>query len=200
MSDPPIWPFTLDYKSEHGCVIEPCPHASYPGLWEIPMVDYIDKVGDFCNSVDACAFPSSKEEALDLLRYNFARHYFTNKAPFPVYIRARWFEEAHYNIEALEEFLDELSQMEDVYFVTMEQVVQWMRYPTNLENIKEFAPWQCDHSDREESCENVNTCVYFNVTLPPNSVEHPGERFVPTCSTTCPPFYPFVGNPEGKDI
>ncbi|XP_014680438.1 PREDICTED: uncharacterized protein LOC106820435 [Priapulus caudatus] len=197
LSDPPLWPFTLDYQAEHGCVIEPCPHASYPGLWEIPMVDYIDKTGEFCNNVDSCEFPANKKEALDLLRYNFARHYLTNKAPFPVYLRARWFEEAHYNIEALEEFLDELLLMKDVFFVTISQAVDWMKQPTKLADIQDFAPWRCDR-DEPSTCRQINTCVYLNVTLPPNSFDHPGERFVSTCAESCPPLYPFVGNPQGR--
>lgn len=29
---PPSWPYTLDYKIFHDCMIPPCPTKSYPGL------------------------------------------------------------------------------------------------------------------------------------------------------------------------
>ena len=35
---PPSWPYTLDYKIFHDCMIPPCPTKSYPGVWEVPMV------------------------------------------------------------------------------------------------------------------------------------------------------------------
>lgn len=31
-SGPPIWPYTLDYRFSHTCLIPPCPRKSYPGL------------------------------------------------------------------------------------------------------------------------------------------------------------------------
>lgn len=30
---PPSWPYTLDYKIFHDCMIPPCPTRSYPGEW-----------------------------------------------------------------------------------------------------------------------------------------------------------------------
>ena len=29
---PPSWPYTLDYKIFHDCMIPPCPTKSYPGI------------------------------------------------------------------------------------------------------------------------------------------------------------------------
>lgn len=34
---PPSWPYTLDYKIFHDCMIPPCPTKSYPGLWRMPL-------------------------------------------------------------------------------------------------------------------------------------------------------------------
>lgn len=30
---PPSWPYTLDYKIFHDCMIPPCPTRSYPGTY-----------------------------------------------------------------------------------------------------------------------------------------------------------------------
>ena len=36
ISDPPIWPYTLDYKIPHKCVgRRKCPSRSFPGIWVI---------------------------------------------------------------------------------------------------------------------------------------------------------------------
>ncbi|XP_014671835.1 PREDICTED: uncharacterized protein LOC106812465 [Priapulus caudatus] len=32
-TDPPLWPYTLDYKESKDCQIEPCPVESWPGAW-----------------------------------------------------------------------------------------------------------------------------------------------------------------------
>ena len=43
---PPSWPYTLDYKIFHDCMIPPCPTKAFPGLWELPLVMWNDlKVG-----------------------------------------------------------------------------------------------------------------------------------------------------------
>lgn len=38
-SDPPLWPYTLDYKIPHQCAStgQMCPTRTYPGLWELPL-------------------------------------------------------------------------------------------------------------------------------------------------------------------
>lgn len=36
---PPSWPYTLDYKIFHDCMIPPCPTKSYPGKGHDPPPD-----------------------------------------------------------------------------------------------------------------------------------------------------------------
>ena len=34
LSDPPLWPYTLDYKIPHKCINgRKCPSRSFPGIW-----------------------------------------------------------------------------------------------------------------------------------------------------------------------
>ena len=42
---PPSYPYTLDYKISHDCMIPPCPNKAYPGVWEIPLVMWNDLKG-----------------------------------------------------------------------------------------------------------------------------------------------------------
>lgn len=76
---PPSWPYTLDYKLFHDCMIPPCPTRSYPGLWEVPMVMWQDLNGGRCSMGDACSNPPTADGVYKMLIKNFERHYTTNR-------------------------------------------------------------------------------------------------------------------------
>merc|ERR1712203_415086 len=68
---PPSFPYTMDYRIDHDCMIPPCPNKAYPGVWEVPLVMWNDLKEGRCSMADACNNPSTAE-----------RHYNTNRAPF----------------------------------------------------------------------------------------------------------------------
>lgn len=190
LNDPPLWPYTFDYRSTAGCAVSPCPKTHLPGVWEIPLVDWIDTNNTLCENVDSCYFPNDKEEAKELLFTNFARHYQTNRAPFTINLRSRWFlNDGYHNLEALQEFLDGLERLEDVYVVPFVKALQWVRNPTPLANMKNF--FDCDYRDRQPLCSHPNLCGYYNITYQPNDEQHQGDRFFMTCNE-CPRQYPWV--------
>lgn len=49
-----LWPYTLDYKSTQECHIGPCPTASIPGVWVVPMINWKDNNNVSCPMVDSC--------------------------------------------------------------------------------------------------------------------------------------------------
>lgn len=51
---PGMWPYSLDYKSKQDCVIGPCPEDSYPNVWVMPMISWLDQENVFCSMVDTC--------------------------------------------------------------------------------------------------------------------------------------------------
>lgn len=57
------------------------------------------------------------------------------KAPFGISLHATWFEQS-VAFEALEEFVDQLLELPEVFMVTMKQMLQWMRNPTALDDVK----------------------------------------------------------------
>ncbi|XP_014662425.1 PREDICTED: uncharacterized protein LOC106805376 [Priapulus caudatus] len=196
--DPPLWPYTLDHGTAHKCLIPPCPLASYSGLWEVPIISLYDN-GRLCNQLDQCSSPQNRDDALKLLTSNFDRHYNTNKAPMQIILRPRWFYKNHYNLEALQMFIEDmLTNKPDVYFVTIRQALEWIKDPTPVSQLSGFKPWQCTSPTYKiPPCKFALTCGYQNVTTWPNSPAHKGERYISTCADTCPEVYPFVGNPEG---
>ena len=62
------------------------------------MIDYTDSRGAPCNMIDGCYPPANEQEAYDLLSKNFERHYTSNRAPFPMFMHAVWFQKHSYTV------------------------------------------------------------------------------------------------------
>ncbi|EDQ87726.1 uncharacterized protein MONBRDRAFT_9540 [Monosiga brevicollis MX1] len=137
--------------------------------------------------------PSTQQEVLDLLRYNFYAHYNQNRAPFTVPLHASWFDRYPFAFKALQEFLDELAILPEVYLVDHHKVVEWMRQPTRLSNMADFAPFQCDSAVRvafdQCTATEQHQCGY-------TSPEDGSDIYMATCRT-CPDSYPWLNNPLG---
>ncbi|XP_042880929.1 histone-lysine N-methyltransferase 2D-like isoform X8 [Penaeus japonicus] len=179
---PPSWPYTLDYKIFHDCMIPPCPTNSYPGVWQVPMVMWQDLTGGRCSMGDACTTPPDAEGVYKMLIKNFERHYTSNRAPFGLYYHAAWFTTPHHK-EGFIAFLDTITAMDDVWLVTNWQLLQWMRDPQPLSTIKNFAPFGCNYPERKR-CTSTKVC---------NVWHKGGVRYMRTCQQ-CPEKYPWTGN------
>ncbi|XP_055711617.1 uncharacterized protein LOC129806847 isoform X3 [Phlebotomus papatasi] len=179
---PPSWPYTLDYKIFHDCMIPPCPTKSYPGVWEVPMVMWQDLNGGRCSMGDACANPPDAEGVVKMLMKNFERHYTTNRAPFGLYYHAAWFTQPHHK-EGFIAFLDAINAMKDVWIVTNWQALQWVRDPTPISRLNSFQPFQCNYAGRPKRCNNPKVCNLWHKS---------GVRYMRTCQP-CPDIYPWTG-------
>ncbi|KAK9890274.1 hypothetical protein WA026_010382 [Henosepilachna vigintioctopunctata] len=180
---PPSWPYTLDYKLFHDCMIPPCPTRSYPGVWEVPMVMWQDLNGGRCSMGDACSNPSEPEGVRKMIMKNFMRHYTTNRAPFGLFYHAAWFTQPHHK-EGFINLLDDILAMKDVWVLTNWQAVEWVRNPTPTSRLGSFKPFQCDYSDRPKRCNNPKVCNLWHKS---------GVRYMRTCQP-CPEIYPWTGN------
>ena len=92
------WPFTLDFGVpdpslcnffvDSSCPLSgSCPTKAYPGLWEVPIIEF-----DYYNKGN-CMDPefSDSESYLQLLKDNFLDTYHSNKAPRGFYWHWRYF-------------------------------------------------------------------------------------------------------------
>ncbi|XP_054719464.1 chitin deacetylase 8-like [Uloborus diversus] len=188
----PVWPYTLDYRIPHKCMQGTCPKRSFPGLWEIPLNTLFseDGTGGMCTLADQCVFQENDDESVEqFLKDNFNRHYNTNRAPLGLFFHVNWFTDRN-KTNVLLNFVDNIiSKHKDVWFVTMQELISWMRQPTRTGNLNSFAPWACEK--RENSCNLPNNCPA------PLTVDGYQEmRYMQTC-LKCPPKYPWVGNFEG---
>ncbi|XP_061174004.1 uncharacterized protein LOC133183081 [Saccostrea echinata] len=137
-------PFTLDYGWPYDCKIKPCPKSTHRGFWEVPVVSVTDYLGKYeCVYVDGCNNPPPDEEsAYKFLWENFNSYYRTNKAPFGINMHAAWFYVPD-RLRAMDRFIQDLLKLDDVYIVSVKQVISWLKQPTPLEKLKSFKPWTC---------------------------------------------------------
>lgn len=98
-SNPPLWPYTLDYKMPHECqgANQHCPSRSYPGLWEMVM-NQLNADSYSCTMVGNCPTQLSGEEIYHMLHHNLQRHYNTNRAPLGLFFHSSWFKKPEYMI------------------------------------------------------------------------------------------------------
>lgn len=185
---PPLFPYTFDYKSIQDCEITPCPVDSYPGFWEMPMIDYNDTQNIPCSMLDGCPSTNTTDATYQFLLYNFNNHYTTNKAPYGLYTHASYFltDPSHY--PGYVQFVEYVLTLPDVYIVTVKQAIEWMQNPTPLSDIDNFEPWFCNDLPNN-GCSPKTDCYYEDTT--PG-----GSRYMMVCGS-CPPNYPWVGNPYG---
>ena len=143
-SDMPITPFTLDYGWPYDCKIKPCPAQQHKGFWEVPVVSVKDYLNMYdCVYVDGCNNPPPSESlAFKFLWDNFQKYYKSNRAPMGINMHASWF---YYpdRKAAMDKFIKTLNQMDDVYIVSIHQVIEWLRNPTPLHQLDSFEPWNC---------------------------------------------------------
>ncbi|RUS79571.1 hypothetical protein EGW08_012665, partial [Elysia chlorotica] len=154
---PVLWPFTLDFGYTMVCNIARCPQNFYKGLWEIPVVGVMDyREHKLCAYVDDCFnMPRDKNDAYQMLWKNFLRNYRSNRAPLYLNLHSPWLT-TDYQLDAMDEFIQKMVSMDDVYLVTMAQALEWQKDPTPMDRLSDFKPWQCPgfrpHAEDGKQC------------------------------------------------
>lgn len=162
----PFFPYTLDYGLGTDCSALSCPTRSHRGLWLVPLNSYYmaplrgdgsRKIESSCAMPDTCApQPTTEADMLDFLRSNFERYYHTNRAPFPVFIHETWLWSPGRRQGYLA-FVDWLLTMDDVYIVTVAEVVRFMRDPKPL---GEYVQSECSKESAFRRCPQVYRCSF----------------------------------------
>ncbi|KAK0079896.1 hypothetical protein PV326_008479, partial [Microctonus aethiopoides] len=183
--NPPLWPYTLEYASHATCQIEPCPTASFPNIWEVPMTMWLDEKNISCSMVDACASISKEAKPIsEWLIKQFEWHYNNSRAPFPVFMHAAWFLRNPENFKGYQLFINHIQQLSDVYIVTLNNAINWIKNPKSLDNKMPFGECEIRKSPIK--------CTPHSCNLKTKSGE---ERWMTSCSPVCPTNYPWVYNP-----
>nr|XP_047144190.1 chitin deacetylase 8-like [Hydra vulgaris] len=136
------WPYTLDYLPSLPCYMTNCPSFTYPGIWEIPLVTLQcdESATTFATMLDECTNLVTEESTYNMLMTNFKLHYEDNKQPFPMFGHSTWFDNASYRKDAVIRFMNDVRKFNDVYFVTAQQAIEWIKSPVGLDN----KPFSCN--------------------------------------------------------
>jgi hypothetical protein len=164
VQSPALWPYTLDHPIPHSCNVEPCPSSFYPGLWEVPMTYMKDDAGGHCAMLDGCLYPDDTEMGIRrMLTKNFLRHYTSStKAPMPLFYHAAWFRARPHRERALHNFIDDILGLPDVYFVTMQQLLDWVKVPLPVDQVRNSL--SCPATPAFSQCKK-NKCQYGQTTM-----------------------------------
>ncbi|CAG9792395.1 unnamed protein product [Diatraea saccharalis] len=186
--DPGLWPYTLDYASIQDCPIPPCPTASIPGPWVLPMIAWRDLLGFPCAMVDACFAPPDMNDEnawFQFISQNFERHYKGNRAPFGFYAH-EWLVRTNPAVfRAVARFLNVINNLNDVFMVNAKDVIDWMKSPVP---INEYINQPC----KQNVPSNCSPSLCGPLEAP-----HTQEQFWMQICNVCPRVYPWRGNPFG---
>ncbi|XP_027231311.2 chitin deacetylase 7 [Penaeus vannamei] len=201
-----LWPYTLDYPSIQDCQLGRCPESSYKGLWVAPMVDLNDNVGEACAMLDTCR--SMDDELLNnadaieyFLKRNFDLNYKKNRAPFGLYAHHAWFYENEIDgstarMDGYLRFLQYLATKPDVYVVSMNRVLEWMKNPVPVTQLDSAAAFSCNVFDPETDCPDVNNYQFDASHNLPDSIS---TMTMASCAKPMPKYYPWLHNPYGNE-
>eukprot|EP00092_Neocalanus_flemingeri_P026399 GFUD01028616.1.p1 GENE.GFUD01028616.1~~GFUD01028616.1.p1 ORF type:complete len:611 (-),score=134.31 GFUD01028616.1:98-1930(-) len=201
LSNPPFWPYPLAFAAPHRCHgnFQNCPTRSHT-VMEMVMNEFDprEEPGDNdeqvagCAMLDSCSSIRSSDILYNVLTHNFIRHYEQNRAPMGIFLHAAWLKKQPEMLDALQFWLDEvLSTYNDVYLVTMSQVLAWMQSPVDSRDAASFPAWKqkCTLLDTKDTCLVSNNCPLASAVLR-------GAQRLQTCNT-CPAYYPWINDVEG---
>jgi len=208
LTNPPLWPYTLYFRMPHVCHgnLQNCPTRSL-AVWEMVMNELdsredpeLDESLPGCAMVDSCSNILSGDQFYNFLTYNFYRHFDRNRAPLGLFFHAAWLKNNPEYLDAFLYWVDEIIENhggvggEDVYFVTMTQVIQWIQNPVDKDRAKNFQPWTEKCSPQgEPQCRLSNRCKF-------STKELPGEALYMHTCVNCPNQYPWFNDPTGDGL
>ncbi|KAF9125688.1 hypothetical protein BGW39_007214 [Mortierella sp. 14UC] len=133
------WPYTLDYGVANDCWNGICSQGvAQPGFWEIPMHAIVDPKGNaYSMDVQLSGTPT---DVAQWLKDNFNRHYTGTRQPFGIYLHP-----VHVGTAAslYNEFFAWAAAQKDVWFVTNQQLLQWMQNPVPASELANQPYMKC---------------------------------------------------------
>jgi len=204
LANPPLWPYPLAFSAPHRCHgnFQKCPTRSH-SVMEMVMNEFDpreepgheDEEISGCVMLDSCSgYIRTPDNLYNVLTHNMIRHYEQNRAPMGMFLHAAWLKKQPEMLDALLFWMDEvLSTYNNVYFVTMSQVLAWMQSPVDSNNAVQFPLWKqkCSLLDTPSTCGVANNCPLSNPQL--GGV----RKRLQTCNA-CPQYYPWLNDVRGQ--
>lgn len=106
---------------------------------------------------DGSCLPDDQEHTADIyfdfLNYNFERHASLTsgfRSPFIIELDLAWLsDEQHHRLEGLVRFIEHLLDNKNdryVYFVSIEQALEWLKHPRPLNKLDDFWAFSCSNT------------------------------------------------------
>ncbi|OAQ24568.1 hypothetical protein K457DRAFT_81884 [Linnemannia elongata AG-77] len=133
------WPYTLDYGVANDCWNGICAQGvAQPGMWEIPMHAIIDPQGN-AYSMDV-QLSGSASVVAQWFKDNFNRHYQGTRQPFGIYLHPVHVGNA---TSLYNDFFTWAAAQPDVWFVTNQQLLEWMKNPVPASELANQPYMKC---------------------------------------------------------
>ncbi|KAK4700577.1 hypothetical protein P7C70_g5669, partial [Phenoliferia sp. Uapishka_3] len=148
------WPYTLDYGFANDCleVTDVCSgQLKLPGLWEIPMYATFDEKGAAgIHLMDVWLDSTDPNDALNWMKATFLTHYNGNRQPFGLYTHPIHLAVGYPGVTdpnntraMVNTFLDWTQTFDDVWLVSNEQLLEWVKAPVTNANISSVDALKC---------------------------------------------------------
>ena len=95
-----------------------------------------DVRGGSCAMADGCFYEEDAASIQKIFTQNFLEHYTKSKAPFPLFFHSAWFFNRQHRQDGFFKFVDSILALPDVYFVTSQELINWVKNPVPLESIQ----------------------------------------------------------------
>ncbi|XP_044267315.1 chitin deacetylase 8-like [Tribolium madens] len=178
-----LLPYTLDYLSTQECLVSiSCPKESHKHFWVAPLTNIRGNNNVECNSLASCLIDGTAEEIANWLINEVDRVRTNNRAPLVLRLDSYWFEFTKNSLEGFTLFLNEMSRRNDVFFVSVQDIVDWIKNPVPV--TKYVTPVH----KRSAKCTPISCALKFL---------NGSERYMKSC-VGCPRTYPWKGNPLGE--
>ncbi|KJA28359.1 hypothetical protein HYPSUDRAFT_155525 [Hypholoma sublateritium FD-334 SS-4] len=205
-----FWPYTLDNGMANNClsVAGTCKgEPKLPGFWEIPMYAFFDERGvagphlmdpwlDAANGASAV----NDSATLAYMQSTFTDHYNGNRQPIglythPIHLSTTYpgVNPSKSTIGMINAFLDWAQQQQNVWIVSNEQLLDWVRHPVPISQLGDLASLKCT-TPQIDSSEKICNGVPVNEA---GLLSHCAFSDFPfyTCYG-CPVIEPSPGNPN----
>ncbi|GAA5973519.1 hypothetical protein JCM11641_007095 [Rhodosporidiobolus odoratus] len=155
------WPYTLDNGIANNCLEQPgiCKgQLKLPGLWEIPMYSTFEPTSTTdIHLMDPWLDSGNMDDVLSWLKWSFLTHYEGNRQPFGLYSHPIHLAVNYPGVtnpdnirNMLQNFLDWVQTHENVWIVSNEQMLEWIKNPVPNSQIDQVEAFKCTTPDIDD--------------------------------------------------
>ncbi|EFN52751.1 hypothetical protein CHLNCDRAFT_138342 [Chlorella variabilis] len=130
-----LWPFNMAYGNPINCNVgifskfQKCSRTErYPGMWQVPLWE-LTAAGNYWMDYGR---DGANGDVFNILKANFDAGYGGNRAPFPIFVHSPFLKS---NLDSVTRFVDYARSLPHVYFVTMRQLIGWMKNPIPIDQL-----------------------------------------------------------------